>query len=117
MPRCLQVHSARTRSASSVNGRFFQPLGLVILINTKQWVQIDEIGGVNVAVADKTVNVEVFFSEPCDILVHSGDLGLRETGIEVYRRVAFCVESDVDSSQPAVVEHGFILSPIVLLPV
>ena len=55
--------------------------------------------------------------ELCDILVLSGDLGLCETGIEVYRQVAFCVEGDVDSSQPAVVEHGFILSPIVLLPV
>ncbi|CAG2222752.1 unnamed protein product [Mytilus edulis] len=89
----------------NVNGRPFQPLGLVTHINVKQWVQIDEIRGVNVAVADKTVHVEVVFSELCDILVHSGDLSVCVTGIEVYRWVAFCVESDVDSSQPAVVSN------------
>ncbi|CAG2253311.1 unnamed protein product [Mytilus edulis] len=50
---------ARTRSGSECQRSTLQPLGLVTHINDKQWIKIDEIGGVNVAVADETVHVEL----------------------------------------------------------
>ncbi|CAG2198975.1 unnamed protein product [Mytilus edulis] len=64
----LQYFALELDQDLNVNGRLFQPLGLVTHINDKQWVQIDEIGGVNVAVADKTVHVEVVFQNSATFL-------------------------------------------------
>ena len=69
-------------------------------INDKQWIQIDKVGGVNLVLADS-----VGFLYTLAILFC--------VKLPLKSGIAFCVEDDVDISQPAVIKHGCIFGLIV----